>query len=312
VGRIPDEIIQKVRDHCDVVELVGRTVTLKRTGRSYKGLCPFHDEKTPSFNVNPDRQSFYCFGCNEGGDIFSFLTKVENLTFAEAVRSLAADAGIEIPAVHRGESGQTERLIEANALLHESYRAELSKPGCPGAAYLAERGMDADSIERFGIGWAPDRWDFAVSVLRGRRIAPEVGERAGILSPRSSGGHYDLLRGRVVFPIQDARGRVIGFGGRAIAKGQEPKYLNTPESPVFHKRQAFYGLPHALEAMRRHGRAVVVEGYFDRIALHRAGVEEASTSSSSAYVSRIIRHVSHSATCASTRRRSPASSSPSW
>jgi DNA primase len=282
LGRIPDEIIQKVRDHCDVVELVGRTVTLKRTGRSYKGLCPFHDEKTPSFNVNPDRQSFYCFGCNEGGDIFSFLMKTESLTFAEAVRSLAAEAGIEIPAAQRGDGGQTERLLEANALLHERYRAELSRAGCPGASYLAQRGLDPDSIERFGIGWAPDRWDFAVSILREARIPSEVGERAGLLSRRSSGGHYDLLRGRVVFPIQDARGRVVGFGGRAIAQGQEPKYLNSPESPVFHKRQAFYGLPHALEAIRRRGRAVVVEGYFDRIALHRAGVEEAVATSGTA------------------------------
>jgi DNA primase len=276
LGRIPDEIIQNVRDRVDVVELVGRTVALKRAGRSYKGLCPFHDEKTPSFNVNPDRQSFYCFGCHEGGDVFSFLMKTESLTFAEAVRSLAHDCGIAVPesGAAAGE-GLAERIHAANAALLERYRDDLAKPGNPGAAYLEARGVDADTARRFKIGFAPDAWDTAVSALRAARIPVEVGERAGLVAPRESGGHYDRLRGRVVFPIEDARGRVLGFGGRAIAAGQEPKYLNTPESPVFRKREAMYGLPVALEPIRRSGRVVVVEGYFDQIALCRAGVGEA-------------------------------------
>jgi DNA primase len=276
VGRIPDEIIQSVRDRVDVVELVGRSVTLKRAGRSYKGLCPFHDEKTPSFHVNPDRQSFYCFGCHEGGTVFSFLMKTENVTFTEAVRSLARECGITVPETGgaAGE-GQAERIYAANAALLDRYRDELGKPGNPGAAYLSARGVDADTARRFKIGFAPDAWDTAVSALRAARIPAQVGERAGILAARETGGHYDRLRGRVVFPIEDARGRVLGFGGRAIAQGQEPKYLNTPESPVFHKREALYGLPAALEPIRRSGRAVVVEGYFDQIALCRAGVGEA-------------------------------------
>ena len=274
---IPDEIIQQVRDRIDVVELVGRSVALKRAGRSYKGLCPFHHEKTPSFHVNPDRGTFYCFGCHEGGDIFHFVQKTEGLGFLEAVRSLARDGGITIPESSGGggSSGVSERIYEANALLLERYRAELKQPGCPGAAYLAERGLSPEEWDRFEIGFAPDRWDFAVGVLRGARIPAELGETAGILSPRQTSGHYDRLRGRVVFPIRDARGRVLGFGGRAIAKDQEPKYLNTPETPVFHKREALYGLPKALEPIRRTGFAVVVEGYFDQIALCRAGVEGA-------------------------------------
>jgi DNA primase len=276
VGRIPEEIIRKIRDHVDVVELIGRSVTLKRAGRNYKGLCPFHDEKTPSFNVNPDRQSFYCFGCQEGGDVFSFLMKSENLTFVEAARSLAAAAGIEVPETGGGDRGLSERLFEANARVHDAYREALAKPGNPGAAYLAERGIDAESIALFGIGWAPDAWDFAASALRAAGIAAGVGEKAGILSRRSSGsGCYDRLRGRVVFPIQDVRGRVVGFGGRAVSADQEPKYLNTPESPLFRKREAFYGFPLALDPIRRAQCAVVVEGYFDRIALHRAGLENA-------------------------------------
>jgi DNA primase len=274
LGRIPDEIIQKVRDHVDVVELVGRTVNLKRAGRSYKGLCPFHDEKTPSFNVNPDRQSFYCFGCQEGGDPFSFLMKTENLTFVEAVRSLAKDCGIEVPEAGGAGGGVSEKIFEANAAILGHYQQTLAAPGCPGSAYLRERGIDADTAQRFEIGFAPDAWDTAVSFLRKSATPLEIGEKAGLVSRRERGGHYDRLRGRVLFPIQDVRGRVLGFGGRAIAPEQEPKYLNTPESPVFRKREALYGFPAALEPIRRSGRAVVVEGYFDQIALCRAGLGE--------------------------------------
>ncbi|MGE4650078.1 MAG: DNA primase [Myxococcota bacterium] len=276
MGRIPDEIIEKVRDHTDLVELVGRNVSLKRAGRSYTGLCPFHDEKTPSFNVNPERRSFYCFGCQEGGDLFAFVMKTESLTFAEAVRSLAREAGIEIPVTAGGESASLEPLYAANAKLAERYAEMLgASQGTPGSEYLEGRGLGDEVRTEFGIGFAPDRWDFAVTALREAQIGAEVGERAGLLAPRKSGGHYDLLRGRVIFPIQDVRGRVVGFGGRAVSEGQEPKYLNTPESPVFRKRESFYGFPHALESIRRRDRAVVVEGYFDRIALHQAGVEEA-------------------------------------
>lgn len=277
MGRIPDEIIQKVRDHVDVVELVGRSVSLKRAGRSYKGLCPFHDEKTPSFNVNPDRQSFYCFGCHEGGDAFAFLMKTENLTFIEAVRSLARDCGIEVPesGARGAGAGLAERIYAANAALQELYQKELSRPGCAGAAYLAERGFDAELCRRFKLGFAPDAWDTASSELRRLSIPPEIGEKAGLVARRQSGGYYDRLRGRVTFPIEDVRGRVIGFGGRAIGKEQEPKYLNTPETPVFRKREALYGFPAANEPIRRSGRAIVVEGYFDQIALCRAGLGDA-------------------------------------
>lgn len=275
MGRIPDEIIQQVRDHVDVVELVGRSVSLKRAGRNYKGLCPFHDEKTPSFNVNPDRGTYYCFGCQEGGDVFSFLMKVENLTFGEAVRSLARDCGIEVPETG-GSTGATERLFAAGEVAQAAYRGAFASPGNPAAAYLETRGLSTEDAVRFEIGFAPDAWDTVARALEGERIPAEVGEKAGLLAPRSRGsGHYDRLRGRLTFPIRDARGRVIGFGGRALADGQEPKYLNTPESPIFRKRETFYGLPEALAAIRRSDRAVVVEGYFDRIALARAGLDEA-------------------------------------
>ena len=273
MARIPDEIIQQIRDRVDLVDLVGRFVTLKKAGRSYTGLCPFHGEKTPSFNVNPDRQAFYCFGCQEGGNAITFLMKIENLSFPEAARALAAEHGIEIPETNSGERGLAERLCEANETAQAAYRAALATPGNPALEYLAKRGIDAATIERFGIGFAPDRWDFVAQRLRERGIAAELAERAGILAARPSGGHYDRLRGRVTFPIRDTRGRILGFGGRALAPDQEPKYLNTPESPIYRKREGFYGFPMALDPIRRGERAVVVEGYFDLIALHRAGVE---------------------------------------
>jgi DNA primase len=278
VGRIPEDTLQAVRDRVDVVDLVGRHVSLKKAGRSYKGLCPFHHEKTPSFVVTPERGTWHCFGCGEGGNAFTFLMRHENLTFPEAVRSLAAELGIEIPETDSGERGVLEGVLRANALAHEYYRRALSgEEGAGARAYLAERGLGAEDAARFGIGFAPDRWEGVVEVLRRARIAGEVAERAGLARARSSGGsgHYDLLRGRLVFPIQDARGRVVAFGGRALAAGQEPKYLNTPESPVFRKREALYGLPGALEPMRSAGRAIVVEGYFDQLALVRAGLGEA-------------------------------------
>jgi DNA primase len=274
VGRIPEETLQTIRDRVDLVELVGRHVALKKAGRSFKGLCPFHHEKTPSFTVNPDRGIFHCFGCGEGGNAFAFLMRLEGLSFPEAVRTLAADCGVAIPEAG-GEPGVAERVFEANAVAQRFYRKALAgAEGLGARTYLAERGLDAASIEAFGIGFAPPGWDELARELRRASVPEAIAARAGLLRERPSGGHYDLLRGRVTFPIQDARGRVVAFGGRALGADQEPKYLNSPESPVFRKREAFYGLPHALENIRRRERIVVVEGYFDRIALHRAGVEE--------------------------------------
>ena len=274
MGRIPDDIIQRVRDQADIVELVGRTVSLKRAGRSYKGLCPFHGEKTPSFHVNPDRGSYYCFGCQEGGDAFAFLMKTEGLQFHEAVRSLAKDCNIAVPETGPRDGGQSASIFSANDLAQDTYR-EAFEGDNPARRYLEKRGLSDDDAIRFEIGFAPDRWDTVAQALRRKKLSSEIGEKAGLLAPRQRGdGFYDRLRGRLTFPIRDARGRVIGFGGRALSDDQEPKYLNTPESPVFRKRESFYGLPEALAPIRQTDRAVVVEGYFDRIALARAGVDE--------------------------------------
>jgi len=278
MSRIPADTLNAVRDRVDIVDLIGRHVGLKKAGRTWKGLCPFHSEKTPSFIVSPDRGTYHCFGCGEGGNVFGFLMKHEGMSFPEAVRSLAADAGIEIPDYGGGpERSVLDETYGANKAARAFYQAELRGPrGVAARAYLAQRGLGDDDALRYGIGFAPDAWDGLVSALRRERIAAEAGERAGLLRTRErASGHYDLLRNRVVFPIEDARGRTIGFGGRALAKDQEPKYLNTPESPVYRKREAFYGFPSALESLRARERAVIVEGYFDRIAMDRAGIGEA-------------------------------------
>ncbi len=277
MGRIPEATIQEIRERVDIVGLISRYVDLKKAGRSFKGRCPFHEEKTPSFNVNPDRQAFYCFGCQVGGSAITFLMKHENLTFPEAARSLASEHGIEIPESESGERGISEKIYTANQLAQDFYRTSLAESdGVPARKYLEERGVDAETIEQFGIGYAPNRWDGLHGELKRKQVAPGLAVDAGLLVAREGReGCYDRLRGRVVFPICDVRGRIAGFGGRAIFQDQQPKYLNTPESPVFHKRNAFYGFPQALEAMRKTGRAVVCEGYFDRIALARAGMGEA-------------------------------------
>ena len=258
-----------------MVDLVGRHVTLKKAGRSYVGLCPFHDEKTPSFHVNPERRTYHCFGCQTGGDAFKFLMEIQNLTFPEAVRTLGGELGIDVPETGGGEVGRSERLYPALEVAQAFFRESLSEPGNPGAAYLSRRGLDAEAIERFAIGYAPDSWDALSRRLRDAGISDSIAFEAGVLAERRSGGYYDFLRGRVVFPIQDARGRVVAFGGRVVvadADGKAPKYLNSRESPVFRKRESLYGFPRALEPIRRNELAVVVEGYFDQVALDRAGI----------------------------------------
>ncbi len=278
MGRIPEDTIQEVRDRADIVALIGRYVELKQSGRNWKGRCPFHEEKTPSFNVNPDRGIFHCFGCQKGGNAITFLVEFENLTFPEAVRSLASDLGIEVPETggRREDRGEREALYESIETAQRCYRDHLSAPEGKGAReYLQRRGLDDATIDHFGLGFAPDSWDSLVGQLDRARVDRKVSTSAGLIMEGRSKGHYDRLRGRVTFPIADVRGRTIAFGARAMAADQEPKYLNTSESPVYHKRRALYGLHHALEPMRRAGRAIVAEGYFDVIALYRAGLGEA-------------------------------------
>jgi DNA primase len=275
VGRIPENVVSEIRDRADIVSVVGRHVTLKKVGSRFWGLCPFHDEKTASFQVHADKQIFYCFGCGAGGDVFAFRMRMEGLDFPDVLRVLAREHGIAIPETGGGDEGQAAAAFRANEAAAIFFRNALKGPdGAAARRYLHDRGVPDDLAERFRIGWAPDAWDGLIQHLRRSRISVEEAELAGLVARRPSGdGHYDRFRARVVFPILEPAGQIAGFGGRGMGS-EPPKYLNSPESPVYKKSRALFGLPQALEAIRERGRVIVVEGYFDLLALHRAGLAE--------------------------------------
>lgn len=287
----------EVRERADIVSVVSRHVTLRPAGSSYKGLCPFHDEKTPSFQVSPDKQIYHCFGCGAGGDIFSFLMRQGGLDFPEAVRELARELAIEIPDGEGAPVSSQAPLFRANELALEFFRSALrSTEGEPARRYLAQRGVDEEILERFQIGFAPPRWDGLIQHLRRARFSLPIAEQAGLVVRRQTAeGHYDRFRGRIVFPIADPSGHILGFGGRSIGD-EEPKYLNSAESPIYRKSRVLFGLPLALDAARRAGRIVVVEGYFDAVALHRAGLREVvapcGTALSAEHAKRLHRYAS--------------------
>lgn len=277
MGRIPEHVIDEVRARADIVQIVGRYVTLKKSGVRHWGLCPFHSEKTPSFQVHEEKQIFYCFGCSTGGDVFSFRVRHDGLDFPDAVRALAREVGVEIPDSGEPGGGRTARLHEIHDVALGYFRGVLrSAEGAGAQRYLEGRDVPADLLDRFQVGFAPGRWDGLVSHLREKRIPLDAAVQAGLVAARQDGeGHYDRFRGRVLFPIAEASGKIIGFGGRGLERDATPKYMNSPESPVYKKSRVLFGLPQALDAIRGAGRAVVVEGYFDVLALHRAGVQEA-------------------------------------
>jgi DNA primase len=276
VARIPDSVIDEVRTRADIVAVIGRYVTLRKAGRQFQGLCPFHGEKTPSFQVSPEKQVFYCFGCQESGNVLTFLMKHNGLEFPEAVSLLARELGVALPERGGEAEGRSSTLYRANDAALEYFRSALrSADGAPARAHLARRGVPEDLIERFQIGFAPARWDGLLSHLRGDKELREAALQAGLLKRRETGdGSYDAFRERVIFPIAEPGGRLIGFGGRALSD-DGPKYINSAESAVYHKSRVLFGLPLALDAIRKQGRAIVVEGYFDVLALHRAGLAEA-------------------------------------
>jgi DNA primase len=276
-GGFAPHLLDDIRARIDIVEMVGQSVTLKRAGVNWKGLCPFHAEKTPSFTVHPGKGIFHCFGCGAGGDVFGFLMRQDRLTFPEAVRALASRAGIDLPAPSApiaGE-GKLDALRQAMARAADYYQERLWSPtGARAREYLATRGIDTEVARRFGLGWAPEGWDHLLGVLHQHGVADELAVQAGLVVPRQTGpGFYDRFRGRLLFPIRDPQGRVVAFGGRGLG-AEEPKYLNSPETPLYTKGHALYGLDLAREAMRARGRAIVVEGYIDCVMAHQHGFAE--------------------------------------
>jgi DNA primase len=275
---IPQHVIEQVRDRTDVVEIVGQYVDLKRAGTNYKGLCPFHQERTPSFIVSPERQSFHCFGCGKGGNVFRFLMEMDGVTFPEAVRALAENAGIQIEDTRRADEDRSEQdeLYRANAFAARFYYHQLMKsPGADKARrYLEGRGIPRGAWTHFGLGFAPPAGDSLWLNARERKVPVELLAKLQLVKRRDNGdGYYDYFRDRLMFPIVAPGGRVVAFGARVFGDTQ-PKYLNSTESLIFQKRRTIYGLDRAHEAIRKARHAVIVEGYTDLIRLHLSGVTQ--------------------------------------
>ncbi len=272
---IPDSFIQELKYRCDVESVISSYVQLKRRGRNLTGLCPFHSEKTPSFTVYPDSQSFYCFGCGAGGDVVTFVRRVENLDYVEAIRFLAQKAGLAMPEEVQNDPAARlkTRILELNREAARFFFHQLISPeGRPGYVYLRQRGLTDQTIKRFGLGYAGAGWDNALKFLTGKGYSREELLAAALVTQGRNGSLYDLFRGRVIFPIIDIRGNVIGFGGRLL-EGNGPKYLNSPDTPVFKKSRNLFAMNVAKST--KESSLILAEGYMDVVALHQGGFENA-------------------------------------
>lgn len=265
--------VAEIKSRLPVVEIVGETVNLKRAGSTWKGLCPFHVEKTPSFTVSPERESWHCFGCGEHGDIFTFVMKRDGLDFREALGRLAERAGVELSASGAREDRRRKRLRDALEAAIAWYREVLrqARVAEPARRYLAERGFTDETLDRFGIGFAPDSWEALAKRLAARGFSSEEMVSAGLASMGQRGHPVDRFRGRIMIPIRDASGKPVGLGGRVMPNGEGPKYLNSPATALFDKSRTLYGIDLARTAIRREKLAVIVEGYTDVMAAHQAG-----------------------------------------
>jgi DNA primase len=279
---ISPESLDRVKQAADIVEVISAHTDLRRQGARYVGLCPFHEERTPSFSVEPQEKLYHCFGCGVGGDVIKFVEEKEGLGFAEAVELLADRYGVELEReqedpraeARRQHRRRLEQLLDRAAAFYANYLWE-SEEAAKARGYLAERGLGEEALRAFGVGYAPSAWDKIL--VRGQHAGFSVEELRGVglVQRGRSGGEYDRFRERIMFPIRDRRGRVLGFGGRAMRSDQGAKYVNTAETDFFHKSQMLYGVDCAKAAIAKAGRAVVAEGYTDVLALHQAGIEEA-------------------------------------
>ncbi len=271
--------IDEIKSRLDIVDLIGESVKLRRTGKNYSGLCPFHNEKTPSFIVSPDRQTWHCFGqCNEGGDIFRFVMKKEGWDFKEALRSLAERAGVKLEAYKAEKPEEKEAHERLRGLLEEAvtfYRHHLATPpGKFALDYIHEKRHLSDAtIETFGLGYAPDSWDSALTHFKSKEYTEQELMEVGLISQRESGGFVDRFHNRLMIPIRDENGKMTGFGARILDPNDFPKFMNSPETPLFSKSRLLYGLDRARKPIRAADQAIIVEGYLDVIALHQAGFE---------------------------------------
>jgi DNA primase len=282
MARFTTDSRDRVKDSADIVEIVSAYTDLQQRGQDYWGNCPFHDERTPSFKVNPRDKLYYCFGCEASGDVFRFVEEKEGLTFPEAVESLGERYGVELERENEDPRAEEKRrrrarlweLLERTAKFYERYLWESPKAE-KARSYLAERGLGEEVLRRFGVGMAPSPWDQVLTGSQRAGFKLEELLAAGLAQRGRQGGHYDRFRNRITFPIRDQRGRVLGFGARALSPDAQPKYLNSPEGELYRKSHTLYGIDRARGAIAKAQRATVVEGYTDVLALHQAGVEEA-------------------------------------
>ena len=286
---IADEIIEEIKTRADIVAVIGQHVQLKKAGRSWKGLCPFHSEKSPSFNVMPDKGFFHCFGCQKSGDVIKFVMEIEGKSFVEAAEGLGARFNVEVPKVDespelRRSRGERVSMLDINKHATAFFREALADPkrGELGRAYLEKRGVGVETIDKFQLGYAPPDWHALGDYLKAKSVDMELAHRLGLVRPQPNrGGHYDVYRDRLVCPIVVPGGEVVGFSARLLAKAEPgtdgheaPKYINSPESTVYKKSRNLFGLAQAREGMKERGRAVLVEGNFDVITLHQAELTE--------------------------------------
>jgi DNA primase len=283
MSRFTGDSVERVKEASDIVEVISAYTDLKRSGTRFSGLCPFHDERTPSFSVDPQEKLYHCFGCGVGGDVIKFVEEKEGLSFPDAVEALADRYGVELereaedPRAEemRRKRARLSELLERTASFYSSFLRESPKAKAA-RDYLSERGLSEQVLREFGVGCAPGGWDAVL--VRGQRAGYSVEEIAAaglILKSQKSSGHYDRFRSRIVFPIRDARGRVQGFGARALKRDQRPKYVNSPEGELYRKRHTLYGIERARPAIVKSGHALVVEGYTDVLACHQTGITDA-------------------------------------
>ena len=277
IGFLSEEKVSEIRDRSSILEVVSDYVTLKKAGKNHRGLCPFHSEKTPSFMVNEEKQIFHCFGCGEGGDVFTFLMKVGHFSFPQAVEELAKRYGVKLPSrelstTQKKEMAKREVLSQINQIASEYFHDLLTKrrEGEEGRRYLSQRGINQEVIAEYRLGYSTDRWDGLVQYLQEKKVSLEMAWELGLIFPKKREGWYDAFRGRILFPIFDLHQRVVGFGGRVIREGQ-PKYLNSPESSIYHKGEVLYGLQVAKRYSTEKDCVIIVEGYFDLLTLHQYG-----------------------------------------
>lgn len=281
--RVPDELIDQIRSANDIVDVISERIQVKRAGRNYRALCPFHQEKTPSFNINPERQIYHCFGCGAGGNVITFLMEHDKIGFLDAVRELADRAGIRLPARGGpGEGATDDPVYAANAMALDYFRRSLRSDGGRAARdFVHDRGLSDEVVDTFALGYAPAGWDGLLRAGGEAGFASSALEEAGLVVARDGGGHYDRFRDRFMFPLLASGGRAVGFGGRSLGD-QEPKYLNSPETRVYHKGRFLYGLAEARTAMRLAREVILVEGYMDLLTLHEAGFRNVVASAGTA------------------------------